>query len=484
MSDTNNEPKKRSLLKSVSRFFYFYSLFRGKEDYRQSYILNTILIGLLIMAVCGQIVWITSYLFYNRNQNDMSLINTLVPSFFIVLSLILLKLSRMGHYKIAASILIDLLFLAILESSIKWGVNVPMSIGIYSLIIFMSAILIGPQHGIVFMLIISASLLIIFHLQKIGYLEVNESWKEAPSSLIDVIILDVNYFVIGLVSWLSGKEIIRSLKQARSAEKKAVNLAIKLKKQNISLETEVNKRTKEVREYQLQRMMDLNNLAEFGKISAGLLHDIKNPLTVISLNLDSLKQESCKLLKNKGLDILGLINQSLTASKTVESIIKSSQKQLVNEESKEHFDLNVEIKNILLLLTHTAERQQVKLIFQPEYKNQITGFSVKLSRIIANIIMNSIDSFKNIDRVERFVRIEIKKEIDKLFISVIDNGCGIKREDRKMIFRPFYTSKKSHERTGVGLYISQNIIKDYFGGEIKFTSTYGKGSQFDIIIPN
>lgn len=267
-------------------------------------------------------------------------------------------------------------------------------------------------------------------------------------------------------------------------EKEAVNLANKLKKQNINLKIEVNKRTREIREYQLQRMMDLNNLAEFGKISAGLLHDIKNPLTVISLNLDSLKQESCKLLKNNGLDILGLINQSLIASKTVESIIKNSQKQLVHEETKEQFDLNVEIKNILLLLTHTAERQQVKLIFQPVHKNKIVGFSVKLSRIIANIIMNSIDSFKNIDRVERFVRIEIKKEIDKLFISIIDNGCGIKNEDRKMIFQPFFTNKNSHERTGFGLYISQNIIKDYFNGEINFTSTYGKGSQFNIVIPN
>lgn len=442
---------------------------------RRKYILNVLLISFLVMAVIAQIL-IFGYLLITNSQ-PKSLILTLRPTIGFVFFLILLKLSSKNKVKTAAFFFLLTLFLLVFRSSTLAGVDNPQTIVIYSLIIIMSGILIGPKFSLVSTIIICLSLFGLFWLQQNSYISFNAEWRKSVFGTGDLFILLLSYLITAVVAWLFCYEIINALKRARKSEKEALVLANELQKEKDTLEIKVVKRTKELRESQLRELTRITNLAEFGKLSAGLLHDIKNPLTVISLNLDSLRNSP----KNK---MVELINRSLLAAKTAETIIKSSQKQLSNEEEKKQkFDLIQEIKNTLLLIEHRAEREKVRISFNDTKKIILKGYPAKISRIIANLMMNAIDSFKDVKRNERKIDINIIQNKSTLTIEINDNGCGISEEDKSSLFQPFFSRKKDTDRMGLGLYGSKKIIKDYFGGNIEFESTLGKGSSFSVIIP-
>lgn len=472
----------RKIIKIISGFTYKQDVDYKEETDRRICLMNILLKVIFLLSLSSLIKWIISYFNTGRSLENATPLFILV--FFVLLSLVLIKISSKGYPRTVASVLVILLLLATFKTSYTWGVILPMSVATYALLIFISGILIGPKQAILLTVIIAMFLLTIFHLQNNGLIKVNTHWKQIPSTYSDVIILDIIYFVIATVSWLSGREINKSLKRARKSENEALKLADKLKKQNENLETIVEQRTKELREHQLEQLTSLNNYAVYGKISAGLLHDIKNPLTVISLNLDSLKNASKEPFENKRKFFSGLINKSLLASKTVESIIKSSQNQFLNENTEEPFDLIKEIHKTLLLIEHKAAIERIKLTFKHDKKIILKGYPTKLSRVIANLVINSIDSFKDKKDQKKLVEISTKSDKNDILITIKDNGCGIKEEVVPEIFKPLFSTKNNSEHAGLGLYCSRKIIEDYFRGEITFTSEYGDGSEFVIKIPN
>lgn len=202
------------------------------------------------------------------------------------------------------------------------------------------------------------------------------------------------------------------------------------------------------------------------------------------MNLDSI--EDCTKFsinndqKNK---VHELVKKSLRASKAVESIIKTSYSQLAGEDKNLIFDVNKEINNTLVLLESKANKLGIDIKFSFKESVKILGCPVKLSRVIANLVMNSIDSFTKINR--NLPQINISTEIKNKFllIKISDNGCGIKDKYKEEVFKPLFSTKRASGSVGLGLYISQTIIKKYFNGDISFSSVVGKGSEFIIHIP-
>lgn len=398
------------------------------------------------------------------------------PLIIFVLLLLLLKLANKGRAFLAGLLFLSILMIAAIQTSIHWGVDQPQNIAMYSLIIIMSGAVIRPSFAIIVSILISSVLSIIFILQNNGIIVPEQNWRTEPTTLVDFIAMLALYVIMAIISWLFSREIIKGLKRAWKSEQEALKLASELQKEKDNLEVKVQKRTKELRESQLRELTRINNLAEFGRLSAGLLHDIKNPLTVISLNLDSLRNGP----KSKTIE---LINRSLLAAKTAETIIKSSQEQLVTDEEKQQFDLIQGIKNTLVLTEHRAEREKVSIVFEGPKKITLNGYPSKFSRVMANLVMNAIDSFNEIKRVKRKIEIKILKNKSQIIVEVSDNGCGIRDKDKLNIFQPLFSKKENKDRMGLGLYGSNKIVKDYFGGKMLFESTYGEGTKFKVIIP-
>lgn len=262
----------------LSRFYSYVfrsSIIEDEELARRAYILNIILFFFLFLTSYSIIVFSYNFYFVNNHGKPFTLI--LPNVILLILSLFLLVLSKKGKARIAAGVLISLLLLAIINTSYTRGVNIPAAVVAYALVIFMSGILISGEAAIVTMVLVAVAMLYMFHIQDSGLVKINYNWKEYPVKVFDVIVLNLIYLIIALISWLSCREIKRSFQKAKVSEKKALLLADKLKDQNLNLEKIVENRTKELREHQLKQLMEVNSLAEFGKISAGLLHDIKSP---------------------------------------------------------------------------------------------------------------------------------------------------------------------------------------------------------------
>jgi len=159
---------------------------------------------------------------------------------------------------------------------------VPQSLLIYSLTIIMTGILLSTRAAFIMLLIISAYLFVITYIQINQVINIQTYWKRFDLGYIDSTIHVVTLSIITLISWLSNREIEKSLHRARTSE-------AALKKERDMLEVRVVQRTKELQKAQLDKMIHLYRFADFGRLASGLLHDLVSPLTTVALNLDHLQ---------------------------------------------------------------------------------------------------------------------------------------------------------------------------------------------------
>ncbi|SEA14102.1 His Kinase A (phospho-acceptor) domain-containing protein [Desulfuromusa kysingii] len=222
-----------------------------------------------------------------------------------------------------------------------------------------------------------------------------------------------------------------------------------------------------------QQMARMDRLASLGRMSAGIAHEVRNPLTGVSLLLDELHDR----LLGKESD-QQLIRRALGEIERLES--------LVNEML--HFSalpapklcaVNVAdvVQNSLFLIRKQCQRQKLQLIEHiDDNLPEILMDADRLKQVMLNLLNNSLDAMPDGGEL----RLRVTRQNDHILISVTDTGVGIAADQLPLIFEPFFTSKG--HGTGLGLAISYNIISDR-GGEIKIESTLGEGTTVFISLP-
>lgn len=220
----------------------------------------------------------------------------------------------------------------------------------------------------------------------------------------------------------------------------------------------------------LERM---ERLASLGRLSAGIAHEIRNPLTGISIMLDDLhdrllRDPSDRALVQRALQEIerleGLVNELLTFATTAHSSLKLG-------------NVTPILCDILLLLEKQCERSNIRL--QKSIARDIPDFpldSSKLKQAFLNLLTNAIAAMP--DGGDLQVTAETLE--DQVRIVIRDSGEGIPDDRLPLIFEPFYTSKG--EGTGLGLSITHNIISDH-GGRIEVKSQLGQGTEFILWFP-
>ena len=206
-------------------------------------------------------------------------------------------------------------------------------------------------------------------------------------------------------------------------------------------------------------------------------HEIKNPLTPMRLNIEYLQilwdRKDPKFEENFKETLSSLLEQIETLSKIATAF---SDYAKLPENSPTTFDIVELLKNTIKL--YDVDKNITFSLFYNEKDNwQIFADKNNLGRVFGNIIKNAIQAIGNkpghIDIRIRNCKIDYR-------IDIIDNGCGIKEEDKKKIFLPNFTTKSSG--MGVGLSVAHDII-ERMGGTIRFKSDEGIGTVFRIDIP-
>ena len=222
-----------------------------------------------------------------------------------------------------------------------------------------------------------------------------------------------------------------------------------------------------------KKFYESQKLAAVGQLSAGIAHEVRNPLSSIKMSLQILE----KRLKPSGNDL----KRFEIAEKEVEHLEKLVRDILIfarpGEAKMEPADINKALKESLAM----AEKEitDKKISIQSTYDKEIPLVkfdSAMLEEAFLNIYLNAIDAME--DRGKLLISTElVKNKYKSLVIEVKDNGCGIDKEDLHHIFNPFFTNKKYG--TGLGLTQVKKIV-DLHHGTVEVISEKGKGTTVRI----
>lgn len=259
-----------------------------------------------------------------------------------------------------------------------------------------------------------------------------------------------------------------------------------------------------------QRFQQQSKLAGIGQLTAGILHEIRNPLNFVNnfsrLTIGLLEElkEITAIPENIDAEelheLLGMvesnINRVLENGGRAERIVQSMLAQTRTDESTfAPSDLNQLVEEFSKLAYQGVRGQDktfnVKLTFQFDPAvEKVSIRSNELTRVIINLINNAcyaVNAKKLANQIEGYVpeiTISTKREGDTIEIRIKDNGIGISEESRQKIFSPFYTTKPVGEGTGLGLALSLTTISELHKGELSVESELGQFTEFIIRIPS
>jgi signal transduction histidine kinase len=290
------------------------------------------------------------------------------------------------------------------------------------------------------------------------------------------------------------------------------------REQNILLEKEVGKRTEELNSQKKELEQTLSSLkstqtqlihaekmASLGELTAGIAHEIQNPLNFVNnfsdVNKDLLTEmneeigkgnfDEVKAIAKDVIDNEEKINHhGKRADAIVKGMLQHSQKAAGQ---KELTDLNAMVDEYLRLAFHgfRAKDKTFQSDFTTNFDPSIGKINIvqqDIARVLLNLINNAFYAVNEkrkmgVDGYLPSVHITTAKQGNQVTIAVRDNGNGISSTHIKKIFQPFFTTKPTGEGTGLGLSLSYDIIKAH-GGAVNVESVEGEGSTFVLTLPN
>jgi signal transduction histidine kinase len=302
-----------------------------------------------------------------------------------------------------------------------------------------------------------------------------------------------------------------------------------VREQNVVLEMKVSERTSELSEsnrelnttlYDLKQtqsqLVESEKMASLGQLTAGIAHEINNPINFVTSNINPLKRDVEMLL-----DAMTMI-EDVSAS---DAPAAEKQKQIQDYKEELDFDyLVVEIKHLIkgiyegasrtaeivkglkifsrldeddlkranineglqstMVIANNLLNNKIKVIEEYGDLPLIECYAGKLNQVFLNIISNAIYAVDKQFGAEQGGEIKISTSSNEndIFISISDNGIGMSEQTIKKVFEPFFTTKEVGEGTGLGMSIAYNTIKKH-NGQINVNSEPGKGTEFILQIP-
>jgi signal transduction histidine kinase len=266
---------------------------------------------------------------------------------------------------------------------------------------------------------------------------------------------------------------------------------------------QVDKTLVELKQTQ-QQLVQAEKMASLGELTAGIAHEIQNPLNfvnnfsevnkeLIDEMQDALQQDDKEEAVAIALDIKDNLQKIHHHGKRADAIVKGMlQHSRASTGKKELTDINALADEYLRLSYHglRAKDKDFNANFKTDFDESVGKIEVvpqDVGRVLLNLYNNAFYSVhekkKQLDRTfEPTVEVRTKRVGDKVEIHVKDNGTGIPQKVVDKIYQPFFTTKPTGQGTGLGLSLSYDIIKAH-GGEIEVETKEGEGASFVIILP-
>jgi signal transduction histidine kinase len=368
------------------------------------------------------------------------------------------------------------------------GISSP-GIPLFALIPMLALLMVDRRNGLTWCFIASAAILLFYILQLMNF----SSYNLADQTVGNYIALSTSVGFIFLLFFI--------IRLSQQSEKKANQ---KLAEKNIALDQSYS----DLQSTQAL-LVQSEKMASLGQLTAGLAHEINNPINFVSANITPLKrdiEEIMSLLQkyaelehgnatHKLEEILHLRNEidlsytineikSLIAgieegSKRTAEIVKGLRNfSRTDENEMKKTNINQGIQSTLFLLQNKLNEKNIEISKVFGDLPEINGYSGQLNQVFMNLLTNAIDAIGSNGKIF----ITTSSENSHVKISIRDTGEGMTDEVKKKLFDPFFTTKDVGKGTGLGLSISYGIIEKH-NGKIEVKSEPRLGTEFIITLP-
>ncbi|MES9844232.1 MAG: ATP-binding protein, partial [Candidatus Sedimenticola sp. 6PFRAG5] len=285
------------------------------------------------------------------------------------------------------------------------------------------------------------------------------------STLVAMLVALLGFF---LASRIQSRQLLEKRVEMRTRE---------LNETNLRLRDEINERikTEEQLRQTHEELIQAEKLAALGQMSAGLVHEINQPLSAMQTFLASTRLLLNRDDKSSVEENLDDIEAMVRRMNSIVSHLKSFASKSKGQTTRVALDEVVE--NALLLMRPRLKRDSVTLEWQPPSDAVcVYGDEIKLEQIMINLIRNALDAMQYQEQ-ERKLGISVLTEDKKVTVQITDTGPGIMDADLPRVFDPFFTTKEPGQGLGLGLSVSFGIAKE-FGGNIEAENRTEGGAVF------
>lgn len=285
----------------------------------------------------------------------------------------------------------------------------------------------------------------------------------------------------------------KKTQEIKSQNEEIIEKNESLRSLNLKLENNLIEKQRVIEQLKLtqNQLIESEKMASIGVLTAGLAHELNNPLSYIGGVVEPIKLDLAEIKPSLSKEILekhkeefeeietlleGMSFGVIKASEIIKNLLEISPKD--NHMKNTVFDLNEMIKATVKLI-HNA-RKEIEINTSLEKGQQINANKVELNQVLINIIKNACDAIPP----EREGKVEVMSHMENgnVIIEISDNGTGMDEETINQIFEPFFTTKGPGKGTGLGLYISYSVIKKHHGN-INVQTFPGVGTKFTLTIP-
>ena len=225
------------------------------------------------------------------------------------------------------------------------------------------------------------------------------------------------------------------------------------------------------------QLIESRKMAAVGTLTAGIAHEINNPLNNISLTTEALIDEFSEWSDEEKLDMLkDIFNQVERASATVANLLDFTHR---DESAFSILSVQEILQSTTILIKNELLVNNITLKMRfDDHRSRIRGHHQNLQQVFLNLFLNGIEAMNNGGELS----ISTSVEGNTVRIDVRDTGIGIPKENLKAIFDPFFTTKEVGKGTGLGLSVSYGIIEKHHGS-IRAESEEGEGTTITVFLP-
>jgi two-component system sensor kinase FixL len=245
--------------------------------------------------------------------------------------------------------------------------------------------------------------------------------------------------------------------------------------------TEMRRAQAQVRHLE-EQLLHADRLVILGELTAGIAHEINQPLTAIAAYADAGSTIIDRIDEAPAADMHSICERIGGQARRAAEVVQRL-RGLVRSgtAAKSHHDLNEIIRNILLLFEYEIKKTNTNLLFLPlEPLEKLYVDDIQIQQIMVNLIKNSLDAINEAGQEDGRIEIHIRKEGQEVLVSVTDNGPGVPEVHRPRLFDSFFTTKP--KGVGLGLSICKSIAGAH-GGTLRHEQPGEGGSRFTLSLP-